>query len=331
MGSQVPPTPQPFRFPMRAAIIGILLLTVGLAHWLVPVDLHFLHGVHVVMRKVFILPVVLAAIWFQMRGAMLAATVATLIYLPHVWLQWAGYTQENISQLGDVAVFWVVGLLAGWLVARERAALKEVANSHEGAVRSLVAALDAREHDTEVHSLRVQAYSRRIAEEMTLTSAELASLETGALLHDVGKIGVPDQILLKPGPLDASEWDAMRRHPEIGSSILRSARFDPRALDVVRFHHEQFNGNGYPGELSGEKIPLIVRVFSIADAFDAITSARPYKEAMSIEKAREVIKEASGSHFDPKVVEAFLRVPTAQWRSIADGLRDESAHDQRGV
>ncbi len=313
---------------MRAAIICMLLLTVGLVHWLVPVDLHFMHGVHVVMRKAFILPVVLAAVWYQTRGALIAASGAAMIYLPHVWLQWAGYTDENMSQFGDVAVLWVVGILAGWLVGRERAALHEVADSHEGAVRSLVSALDAREHDTEVHSLRVQAYSRRIAEEMCLTESESASLEMGALLHDVGKIGVPDHILLKPGPLDTAEWEAMRRHPVIGHNILHSARFDPKALEIVQSHHERFDGKGYPAGLQGEEIPLLVRIFSIADAYDAMTSSRPYKKAFSIEKAKSLIQEASGSHFDPQVVDVFMRISDDQWKEIARQVLDKSNRNE---
>lgn len=310
---------------MRAAIICTLLLAVGLAHWLVPVDQLVMNGVHVALRKVFILPVVLAAIWFQTRGAMVAAAGTTLIYLPHVLLQWAGHAQENMSQVGDVAVLWVVALLTGELVGRERSVLHELARSHVGAVRSLVAALDAREHSTEVHSLRVQAYARRIAEEMHLTRQEHASLETGALLHDVGKIGVPDHILLKPSPLDEAEWDAMRRHPEIGCDILHSAAFDLKALEIVRYHHERFDGSGYPAGLRGEEIPRIVRVFAVADAFDAMTSARPYKEAMSIARARGQVEKARGTHFDPHVVDAFMHVPMAHWRGIAIRLRDESA------
>ncbi|MCH8949612.1 MAG: HD-GYP domain-containing protein, partial [Chloroflexi bacterium] len=132
------------------------------------------------------------------------------------------------------------------------------------------------------------------------------AIRRGALLHDVGKIGVPDQILHKPGPLTPEEWDKMKRHPMIGYDMLRDISFLSEAATIVRCHHERFDGKGYPRGLAGDEIPLGARIFSAADAFDAMTSDRTYRKALRPEAARDEIIRHSGTQFDPQVVQAFL-------------------------
>jgi HD-GYP domain-containing protein (c-di-GMP phosphodiesterase class II) len=142
-------------------------------------------------------------------------------------------------------------------------------------------------------------------------------LARGALLHDIGKIGVPDSILLKPGKLTPEEWNEIRKHPTIGYEILQGVKFLDRVAWMVLCHHEKYDGTGYPQGLRGDAIPLEARIFAVLDAYDAITSTRPYREAMSPEVARMAIVANAATQFDERVVEEFLRVPQSDWDDIA--------------
>jgi len=187
---------------------------------------------------------------------------------------------------------------------------RQLRETYDGTLEALVLALDARDRETKGHSFRVANYVVAIARQMGVPegSAELVDMQRGALLHDVGKIGVPDFILHKPGPLTPEEWDDMKRHPHIGFDMLKDIGFLTSAAAIVRTHHERFDGKGYPAGLRSEEIPLGSRIFTIADAFDAMTSDRPYRKALPPEMARAEILRHSGTQFDPKVVQAFLLV-----------------------
>lgn len=187
-------------------------------------------------------------------------------------------------------------------------ALNEVESAYSNTLNALVAALDAREQETSDHSQRVVRYTAAIAREMEIGEPELSGICRGALLHDIGKIGVPDAILLKPGPLTPAEWDEMRRHPDIGYQILRSIPFLEEPAAIVLAHQERWDGRGYPRGLKGEEIPLGARIFSVADTLDAMTSDRPYRPGTSVAVARAEIVRCSGTQFDPEVVRAFQRV-----------------------
>jgi len=151
---------------------------------------------------------------------------------------------------------------------------------------------------------------------MELSGEQLCALERGALLHDVGKIGVSDTILLKPGRLTDAEWQEMRRHPEIGYALLRDVPFLTPALPLVRHHHERWDGSGYPARLCGEDIPFEARLFAVIDAYDALTSDRPYRAAMSHDDAIAILHRDSGSHFDPAMVEAFETMMAASHEDV---------------
>ncbi len=182
---------------------------------------------------------------------------------------------------------------------------------------SLAAALEARDDETETHALRVSIYSERLAEQLRVDAPEtLQRLRWGALLHDVGKIGLPDAVLRKPGPLTPEEWRLVRRHPEIGHELVRRLDFLGDALNIVRFHHERYDGGGYPRGLRGEEIPLGARIFAVVDTFDAITSDRPYRRRRSYREALEEIRRAAGGQLDPTVVAAFGRVPPQEWEEL---------------
>lgn len=196
-----------------------------------------------------------------------------------------------------------------------RFAHDELAEKHEALGRAYAATrtafsgmLNARDNETEGHSERVVGYALAVGEELGLSPRELADLEVGALLHDIGKVGVPDAILHKQGPLTSEEWQEMRRHPEIGADLVGEIPFLRSALPVVRHHHERWDGSGYPDGLRGPMIPLAARIFSIADVYDALISDRPYRPALSPSVAVAEIERASGSQFDPAVVAAFLKL-----------------------
>ncbi|MFH1217144.1 MAG: HD domain-containing phosphohydrolase [Pseudomonadota bacterium] len=169
-------------------------------------------------------------------------------------------------------------------------------------------ALDYRDKETEGHSQRVTDLTLKIASFMGMGDDELIHVRRGALLHDIGKLGVPDRILLKPGPLTDEEWQIMRSHTDIAFKLLSPVPYLRQSLDIPYCHHEKWDGSGYPQGLKGQQIPLGARIFAIIDVWDALTSDRPYRPAWSREKTLAHIRAQSGTHFDPKVVAAFLEV-----------------------
>lgn len=192
------------------------------------------------------------------------------------------------------------------LMVEERTA--ELLTTYRQTLHALGSAIDTRDPATQQHTQRVVRYTVAIARQLGITGTALQDLEWGAMVHDVGKIGIPDAILRKPGPLDEAEWAIMKTHPEIGTRMLESIPFLRGTLPVVRHHHERWDGTGYPDRLQGEEIPMAARIFKVADVFDALISARPYKGALDPQTAAEVIFEGSGTQFDPVVVEAFRAV-----------------------
>jgi putative nucleotidyltransferase with HDIG domain len=188
--------------------------------------------------------------------------------------------------------------------------------NYRATLRALAAALEARDVETRGHSDRVVAYCIGLGKELGLTGRDLITLEHGALLHDIGKIGVPDAILLKRGSLTEEEWAHMRRHVQYGADILRGIDFLQGATKIVAQHHERYDGSGYPSGMTGDMICLGARIFAVADAVDAITSDRPYRGSRPFEAAAEELLRCSGTHFDPEVVRAFTSVPVDVWREI---------------
>jgi putative nucleotidyltransferase with HDIG domain len=175
-------------------------------------------------------------------------------------------------------------------------------------------ALELRDMETEGHSRRVTELTEELAIAIGIKDEELEHMRRGALLHDIGKMGIPDSILHKPGPLNDDEWTIMQQHTIYAYDMLKSIPFLLPALDIPRYHHERWDGSGYPERLSGEAIPLAARVFAVIDVYDALRSVRPYREAWSQEKTLAHIKEGTGAHFDPRVVEAFIKIITEKDR-----------------
>jgi ribonuclease P protein subunit RPR2 len=192
---------------------------------------------------------------------------------------------------------------------RERERRHDLRRSYMATVRALCNAVEARDAYTGKHAERVAAYGMEIARVLRAEFVDDPEVEFGFLLHDVGKVAVPDAILWKPEPLTAEERRLMERHPLVGWDILREIEFLGEAKLVVRHHHERWDGAGYPDGLAGEDIPLAARVFAAADVLDALTTLRPYRRPSSIAEARKMIAQASGTQFDPGVVKAFLDIP----------------------
>ena len=197
--------------------------------------------------------------------------------------------------------------------------------AYDDTLEALTAALDVRDRDTEGHSRRVAQLAQEIAAAMGLPRSEAQALYRGGLLHDIGKIGIPDAVLHKPGPLSEHEWQVMRTHPRLGHQVLERVAFLRPAIPVVLHHHERYDGGGYPEGLKGEEIPLIARVFAVADAFDAMTSDRPYRPALPVHEALQEIVRHCGTQFDPDVVAALLRVLASRPEAFPQALGPGSA------
>jgi response regulator RpfG family c-di-GMP phosphodiesterase len=196
------------------------------------------------------------------------------------------------------------------------AAFVQLQETYRTTLEALGSALDTRDIGTQSHSRRVLGYSLAIARAYDMPADQIKDLEHGVLLHDIGKIGIPDSILLKPGPLTPEEWRTMRTHPDIGKRLIERIPFLRGAVPVVHCHHERWDGTGYPRGLRGEAIPLGARVFAVADALDAMTYDRPYSRAIPFEAARDEIIRCAGTHFDPTVVEGFLTISISALEAI---------------
>ncbi len=192
----------------------------------------------------------------------------------------------------------------------------DLALAYEATIEGWSRALDLRDKETEGHAQRVTELTLQLARSLGVPAEDVAHIRRGALLHDIGKIGVPDSILLKPGPLTDEEWLVMRRHPVVAFEMLAPITYLRPALDIPYCHHEKWNGTGYPRGLKGQEIPLAARIFAVVDVWDALSSERPYRAAWPPVRVLQHIRSESGQHFDPAAVDAFLR--------IAPGLQDQA-------
>lgn len=210
------------------------------------------------------------------------------------------------------------------LSAENEQKAREVLDSHISMMEALGRAIAKRDSDTGAHNYRVAWIAARIAERLGMRDKAMQSLIAGSFLHDVGKIGIPDAILLKPGKLDADELNTMRTHVQQGEEIVTGIGWLDGASAVVAGHHEKWDGSGYPRRLSGQDIPLAARVFAVADVFDALCSKRPYKEPMGLDSAMEILEKDTGSHFDPEVMAAFRTIAQEVFDRLA-GCGEDAA------
>jgi putative two-component system response regulator len=185
---------------------------------------------------------------------------------------------------------------------------KRLLEAYEATIEGWSHAMDLRDRETEGHSRRVAELTIGLAQAMNMSEEEIVHIRRGALLHDMGKIGIPDAILHKPAELSDEEWVVMQEHPQLAFQMLSAIEYLHEALEIPYFHHEKWDGSGYPQGLNGEQIPIAARIFAVADVWDALTSDRPYRPAWPREEALAYIREQSGKHFDPQVVDVFFKV-----------------------
>lgn len=202
----------------------------------------------------------------------------------------------------------------------ERALTQKLTRSYRATVRALSNAVEARDAYTGKHAERVAAYGVEIARAVGLPRADAPEMEFGFLLHDIGKVAVPDAILYKPSTLTPEERALMARHPAVGAEIIGGIEFLSGATEVVRSHHERWDGSGYPDGLAADQIPIAARVFAVADVLDALTTDRPYRPRVPLHQAREMIVSESGSHFDPTVIQVFQDIEDATFARIGKDL-----------
>ena len=278
------------------------------------------------------LPLVSAALVQYVLSGALIATLGALKGRRSVWACWregflwtswtffagaiaAAVVYSAIARFGLLYVVFSVPVIAATFatyrtyferVAEQTREAAELSRLHLATVEALATAIDAKDQTTHFHVRRVQIYCARVGELMGLGAAEIKALKAGALLHDVGKLAVPDHILNKPGKLTEAEFEKMKIHTTVGGQILERVGFPYPVVPVVLYHHEQWDGRGYPEGLKGEEIPLTARILSVVDCFDSVREDRPYRRGMTREEACSMLRRGAGAHFDPRVVELFL-------------------------
>lgn len=265
----------------------------------------------------FVLPISIASFVIEPRASFWIYLTSLLMYTAAMYQsdQFATYDVTGMTALFVVTIItWVASDRLESAITRIeilnadlRASNQELRDSYETTLEGWSHALDLRDKETEGHTLRVTELTQRIAQAMGFSTEQLVHVRRGALLHDIGKMGVPDYILHKAGPLTEAEWEAMKRHPGYAFELLSPIQYLEGALDIPHYHHEKWDGTGYPDGLKGEEIPLAARIFAVVDVYDALTSDRPYRGSWSKARALEYIRSEAGRHFDPAVVDIFLK------------------------
>jgi HD-GYP domain-containing protein (c-di-GMP phosphodiesterase class II) len=244
-------------------------------------------------------PAALASVPMRIRDRVVG--VAAVVRHPSV----RGFSSAEVAPLQELADQAAMAIEQAGLFAKVRSYAGDLELSYDTTLRALMAALDTKDAATEGHSERVARLTVAVAREMGLPEERMLDIERGALLHDVGKIGVPDSVLRKAGDLNEKEWEAMQKHPLLAGLMVSKVDFLEGAMPILLYHHERYDGSGYPFGLTGDQIPLEARIFALVDAYDAMTSERPYRQAMPPQEALEQIRANTGTQFDPNVVEAF--------------------------
>jgi putative nucleotidyltransferase with HDIG domain len=313
---------------LGAAMVGLALGHVALAQ-----GTHQLHVIHVSLVALYLAPVLGAALWFGLRGGLLSSALVTAGFSLHVRLAWPGEPIDLAERGTFIAVFWVVGIVAGVLVdlqtaerARARALEQETERRHiVQAMASLAAALGAHDPYTQVHGERVAAVAAALGTELRLNPEQVEILRLAGLVHDIGKLGVPDDVLLQPGELSEAQRTSVRRHPDIAAAILQPLRNATQMAEIVRAHHECPDGSGYPRGLRGSEILLEARLLRVADVFCSLVDARPYKPALPLSAVLAIMTPMEGTKLD---AEGFRALQALVARGAAPPRQGEPADER---
>ena len=282
---------------MKNIIVNSLFLLYGLSLWLLYKNMFYLH-------IAVIISMILMLVKCYYQGIKNGLFWLGLIVLPFVISMFKDSSLTK-NEFSEIMLILIPSITVGLLAEKQRRYIKQLKETYLSALKALAEATDARDSYTQGHSERVAKYAISIAKELSLSEHEMNSLEQAALLHDIGKIAIPDKILHKIGPLDESDWSIMKRHPEHGQRILSKLSFLSETLPLVLYHHMRFDKKGYPVKEKNIKIPLTARILTVADAFDAMTSDRSYRPRLSVKQALKELEECSGTQFDPDVIRAF--------------------------
>ncbi len=269
-----------------------------------------LHDTGIVAYPIFIFT---TTFYFGKRGLILSAflsivSVAGLYWLEAKQIAAALYPAAPSRVIGLTALFVVTGLITWVIRVTWEAHLRNLQQAYDLTLQGWAKALEYRDGETEGHSQRVTDLCIMLARKLDCSEEETANLRRGALLHDIGKMAIPDRILFKVGPLDDQEWEIMRQHPALGVKMISGIPFLRSTVSVLEHHHEYWDGSGYPEGLKGERIPFVARIFTVVDHWDALNSDRPYRKAWTREGVIDHLKENSGKLYDPRVVKAFLTI-----------------------
>ena len=289
-----------------AGALLIFVLMVTLAHFLLDRVTHTSHILHIILAGLYFIPIIGGAVWFGLRGAAGFALVCSVSYYLHIRFSWANQPMENANQYGWIATFWILGIVAGVLIDLERnerdRRLRAERNAEREAVIEGIAglsnALRARDEYTREHSEHVSKLATELARRLGKSSERLELVRLAALVHDVGKIGVRDDVLLKPDELSPEERAKVERHPVVAAEILRPIRGAQEIAEIVLAHHECPDGSGYPNGLTAAQIPPEAQIIRVADVFASLTEKRPYKPAISPTESLKVMEGLAGSKID---------------------------------
>ncbi|MFW6075218.1 MAG: HD-GYP domain-containing protein [Chloroflexota bacterium] len=295
----------PVEFFLRDARLRVALLAagIGLATFLTYVT----GGTRTAMPQIFYVVIFVGGFWFGPRGGLLAGLISGLAVGPLMPINVDEATrQATANWVLRLGIFTSVGYITGWLVAGLRRRVDDLSTLSAQSIRSFVRTIDFKSTYTAQHSEKVAEYAVQIARAMDLPNADVERIYWAGLLHDVGKIRIPRTVLDKPARLDVREMAMIRHHPLYSLEILKGIDEFERFLPAIRSHHERWDGQGYPDGIAGEDIPFDGRVLAVADAFDAMTSNRPYRTALTAEEACDELRRNAGTQFDPNIVDAFL-------------------------
>lgn len=296
--------------------IVIWMSVIAAFHFALGTQTHLVHGVHIVLAGLFLVPVLMAAVAFERYGALLAAAAVSILYLVHLLWTWHGSPMGNADQYAWLGIYPIVGFVSGHLVRTGNAQKQQLDLAKQklqhskmiNGLTGLLTAVNVRDDDTVLHCRRVAAFATAVGRQLGLDQSKLSELRLAALVHDIGKVGIPDAILFKHGRLDDNQMAAMRQHVEMAVSMLQAFPGTDAIARLVAQHHESPDGSGYPNGLTEDAIEPAAAILKVADIYAALTEARPYHEAMTPSEAIDAMSELAGTKIDSTAFSTLCQI-----------------------